>query len=154
MSNVIERGGLWVLAQLVLIVVVVMLATHTGYWTWPPDALGSIGVLLLVLGSLLGAAAFVALGKNLTPFPQPRADGTLTRRAVYAYVRHPMYLALMVLAFGWACAWHSAAAALAALFMSLFFDRKARREERWLREKFSDYDAYCKRVARFLPGIY
>ena len=35
-----------------------------------------------------------------------------------------------------------------------FFDGKARREERWLRERFSHYDDYACRVKRFIPGLY
>jgi protein-S-isoprenylcysteine O-methyltransferase Ste14 len=35
-----------------------------------------------------------------------------------------------------------------------FFDLKARREERWLRERFADYDDYARRVKRFIPGFY
>ena len=37
---------------------------------------------------------------------------------------------------------------------AVFFDRKARREERWLRSRFPKYAAYERRVRRFIPGIY
>jgi protein-S-isoprenylcysteine O-methyltransferase Ste14 len=34
------------------------------------------------------------------------------------------------------------------------FDAKARREERWLRQKFPEYAGYERRVWRFVPWIY
>ena len=36
----------------------------------------------------------------------------------------------------------------------LFFDRKARREESWLMEKFPDYAAYRTRVHKLIPWFY
>ena len=41
-----------------------------------------------------------------------------------------------------------------ALGLMPFFDAKARREEKWLREKFSEYGEYESRVKRFIPRIY
>lgn len=35
-----------------------------------------------------------------------------------------------------------------------FFDLKIRREERWLRQQYPDYDAYARRVKRLVPWIY
>jgi protein-S-isoprenylcysteine O-methyltransferase Ste14 len=43
---------------------------------------------------------------------------------------------------------------MAALVLALFFDAKARREERWLRQRFSEYARYEARVRRFLPWVY
>jgi protein-S-isoprenylcysteine O-methyltransferase Ste14 len=43
---------------------------------------------------------------------------------------------------------------LLALLQAVLLDAKARREERWLREKFPDYDRYAEKVCRLIPGLY
>lgn len=55
---------------------------------------------------------------------------------------------------GVALVWQSWRALLMALGLIPFFDAKARREEKWLREKFSEYGEYEKCVKRFIPRIY
>jgi protein-S-isoprenylcysteine O-methyltransferase Ste14 len=55
---------------------------------------------------------------------------------------------------GWALVWRSWPALLAALALAPFFDGKARREERWLRQQFPEYVGYENRVRRFVPWIY
>jgi protein-S-isoprenylcysteine O-methyltransferase Ste14 len=41
-----------------------------------------------------------------------------------------------------------------ALIQAAPLDIKARREERWLREKFPDYDEYVVKVRRLIPWLY
>jgi len=41
-----------------------------------------------------------------------------------------------------------------ALLLMPLLDAKSRKEERWLRQQFPDYEAYQKRTRRFLPWIY
>jgi len=36
----------------------------------------------------------------------------------------------------------------------LFFDAKARHEERWLRAHYSDYADYSRRTRKLIPFIY
>lgn len=152
--TLIERGGLWVAGQIVLILAIIVGTTHNGTWVWPPTPAGIVGIGLLVLGSVIALPTFIALGHNLTPFPQPRADGTLTQRGPYAFVRHPMYFAMILLGFGWALAWHSRVGTIAAIVLAVFIDRKAAREECWLLQKFPDYARYRTRVAKLIPWIY
>jgi hypothetical protein len=38
--------------------------------------------------------------------------------------------------------------------LGVFFDAKARHEERWLRQQFPAYAGYERRVRRFIPWIY
>jgi protein-S-isoprenylcysteine O-methyltransferase Ste14 len=50
--------------------------------------------------------------------------------------------------------WQSEPALVAAMVLAWALDRKARLEERWLRERFPEYEDYMRRVRRFLPWIY
>ena len=155
MSNgrFIQRGGWWVVAQNALILAVLVLGPlFRGQWQ--NAAISIAGGVLLSVGGCLVIAGVCALGRNLTPYPKPLEDSKFVQRGVYALVRHPLYSSLMFASTGWALHWRSWPALAAALALAILLDAKARREERWLREKFPDYDAYSRRVRRLLPWIY
>jgi protein-S-isoprenylcysteine O-methyltransferase Ste14 len=94
------------------------------------------------------------LGSNLTPFPKPIAGAKLVRNGIYSWVRHPLYAGVFLLSLGWALLWHSGPALGMSLMLALFFDIKARGEERRLREKFPEYEDYAKRTRKFIPRVY
>jgi protein-S-isoprenylcysteine O-methyltransferase Ste14 len=151
-SGFLERGGAWVLAQFVLLTAVILLgAMFHGDWTrvW----LIAAGSGLFALGGVFGIAGVAVLGRNRTPFPQPRVNSEFVQRGIYARVRHPLYTSVMLASLGWALIWQSWPALIVALALIPFFAAKAHREERWLREKFSAYAGYEKRVPRFLPKL-
>jgi protein-S-isoprenylcysteine O-methyltransferase Ste14 len=149
------RGGWWVVAQVPLLVLAAVLPPWTaragGGFDHP---LQWLGLALAAGGLLLAVGGLVGLGRALTPFPHPRAGAQLATHGIYRFVRHPVYAGLLVGALGWALAWLSVAGVVYWALVAVFFDRKARREERWLRGRFPEYAAYERRVRRFVPGIY
>ena len=112
------------------------------------------GALFIALSALTGLLGKRDLGANRTPFPRPKDDARLVTTGIYARVRHPLYLSVICLGFGWALLWRSWPALALAAVQILFFDAKARREERWLSTQFPDYTAYARRVKRFIPSLY
>jgi protein-S-isoprenylcysteine O-methyltransferase Ste14 len=110
--------------------------------------------LLLASGAAAGIAGTLVLGRNRTPFPKPRSDSRLVQTGVYSLVRHPLYASLIALSFGWVCLWASGLGAVLAVVQAILLDAKARREERWLRQQFSDYVAYAAKVRRLIPWVY
>jgi protein-S-isoprenylcysteine O-methyltransferase Ste14 len=147
-----QRGAAWVVAQFALMAAVLVLA-----WRFHSQEFGTIAIwfggALLALGGVFGMAGVVALGRSITPLPQPSLRARLVQRGIYARVRHPLYTSVMLIALGWALAWQSGPALGAALALIPFFHAKARREERWLREAFPDYGDYERRVPRFIPRL-
>jgi protein-S-isoprenylcysteine O-methyltransferase Ste14 len=111
----------------------------------------SAGVALFLVGGYFGMAGVIALGRNRTAFPQPREGSHLVQHGIYGVVRHPLYTSVMLASLGWGLIWQSGLALMAALALIPFFHAKARREERWLREKFPGYAEYRKRVPPFVP---
>ena len=151
-SSFAARGGGWVVAQSILMLAVILLGVvFHGDWTRIP--LIAVGALLFVVGGYFGIAGVLVLGRNRTPYPQPREGSALIQHGIYSRVRHPLYTSVMVAALGWAMIWQSAAAFGAALVLIPFFHAKARQEERWLCEKFPGYAVYARRVPRFLPRL-
>lgn len=149
----LERGGLWVAGQGVLMTLVGLLGIcFRGNWDGRA-ALIAAG-LLAACGVVCGLAGAAALGRNLTPFPRPSASTSLVRSGIYRYIRHPLYTAVMSAAFAWGALWQSWPALVGALVLAFFFDAKARREEKWLRQRFPEYAEYQERTRRFVPGVY
>ena len=112
------------------------------------------GATALALASLTILWGFRDLGRNLTPLPRPREDAVLVESGVYAAIRHPIYAGLILGGFGWATIMRSLPALAVAILLAILLDAKARREEVWLRERYSDYAAYMRRTKRFVPGLY
>jgi protein-S-isoprenylcysteine O-methyltransferase Ste14 len=112
-------------------------------------ALCIVGLSFVVLGSIgLGQ------GRSLSAFPKPNNNATLVTNGIFSVVRHPIYSGFIIWAFGWSLIWSSVAAVVATLALLFFFDFKARREERWLEAKFSDYTAYKQRIKKLIPFLY
>jgi len=147
-----DRGGIWVIVQSVLMLAVIVLGVgKSGDWTRTGVIIA--GVLLFMVGGVLGVAGVMVLGRNRTPYPRPREGSELVQRGIYRLVRHPLYTSVMLSSFGWALIWQSPPALIAALLLVPFFRAKARREECWLRETFSGYADYARRVPPFLPRL-
>lgn len=151
----VARGGLWVAWQVPILIGAAALPVASGYGPlWPQHPLQWLGVVATVAGFSMVSAGLIALGDALTPFPRPRSDAALRTRGIYAWVRHPVYGGVIVATLGWALWWLSGLGALYAVLVFTFFDRKAHREERWLREVYPDYPVYQARVRKLIPGIY
>ena len=149
----VDRGAVWVWTQSVLMAAVVA-AGPVWPGTWHHHFALTVGGLLFAAAGALGIAGVVQLGANRTPFPRPRDGSRLIENGVYAYVRHPLYVSVILASLGWALLFQSGPALVLALILLPFFDAKARREERWLREMFPSYVDYARRVKRFVPGVY
>jgi len=152
------RGEWYVVAQVVLFVLVVFgPRTWLGWptWTFPNTQLGSIGSgVLLLVGGFLVVAGIFGLGANLTAVPYPKEQATLVEKGPYQLVSHPMYSGGIFMAFGWAFWVHGWLTIGYAIILFVFFDVKSRREEQWLKEKFSHYVEYQKRVRKLIPFVY
>ena len=148
-----QRGGLWVAAQFVL-----MLGIGLAGWTPPSEPIApgvKIGAgILFVAGAWVGIWGTWNLGSNRTAYPEPIAGGRLIQEGAYAWVRHPLYICLVLLGLSWSLWRWSAWAAAATGALGFLLDWKARREEHRLREVYPDYAEYQRRVKRFIPGIY
>lgn len=141
------------MAQVVILALIV-LAPMSGE-TWSIPALFQTpGWVLLGIGAALSIWSATNLGRSLTPLPRPLPDGRLVTEGAYRFVRHPIYLGVLLCAFGFALATMSPLRLVLAAILFVFFDMKSRREEKWLEEKYPGYASYKKRVKKLLPWIY
>lgn len=113
-----------------------------------------LGYVLALMGVLLIGAGVVHLGANLTPYPHPKPQSNLVESGAYRIVRHPIYSGLVIGALGWSLLKASVPMVVYSLLLFLFFDIKSRQEERWLSEKFANYERYQQRVRKLVPFVY
>ena len=140
----------WVAAQLVLFAawLAVVLLTAS-----PASTVRSIiGGLMIVLAVGIMEAARRALGRNLTPYPQPRTGATLTSTGIYGHVRHPIYTGVILALAGASVLAGSIVAGIVALGFFAFFTAKSSVEERALAINVTGYEEYRQSVrGRFFP---
>ncbi len=144
----------WVAAQVVLFVVwgsTLVVTADT-----PPDAWRAVaGGSLAAIAVGLGTSAVLTLGRELTPYPQPRAGASLVARGPYRLVRHPIYGSI-VLGFGAVSVAFGSVAALAVSgLLAMFFRAKAEVEEHANAIGIPGYGGYLGAVRRrFIPFVW
>jgi protein-S-isoprenylcysteine O-methyltransferase Ste14 len=146
---------MFVVVQFVLLGLIFGLPVFPGF-AFPVGvfSIGMIGSVLKYAGFALLVWAGLNLGRNLTPLPKPKTDARLVTNGLFAWMRHPIYTALMLLAFGSSLERGHLMALILSACLTVLLEFKSRREESWLLEQFPDYAAYRSRVKKFLPGIY
>jgi protein-S-isoprenylcysteine O-methyltransferase Ste14 len=95
------------------------------------------------------------LGHRFSGLVAIQPGHTLVTNGVYGVIRHPSYLGLLVNSLGWGLAFRSGVGVLLTALIILPLLARIRAEERMLLTQFGDeYDAYCARTARLVPGLY
>ena len=148
-----------------LVSTALFVAISVALWRPLPLALSAqASALALALGSLayFPGMAFIlwgrmALGKmyfvSTSSGAQLFADHQLVTGGPFAIVRNPMYLGLIAAAFGSLLIYRTWTTVLFALFAP-FLLLRARREEQVLAAEFGEqWQAYSRRVPRFLPRL-
>lgn len=144
-------GWIWVLGQAVLLGALILLP---GRADWPtPGWLETIAAVLFFGGLAIIVIAALGLGSSLTPTPVPTQHGTLSTNGLYQYVRHPIYSGVLITVAGMTLRSGSWIQLAVAVLTLLFFDRKARWEERQLAERYRNYADYSATTPRFVPRL-
>jgi protein-S-isoprenylcysteine O-methyltransferase Ste14 len=142
----------WVVAQFALIGLVA-----AGIVAGPrPHALAFhvVGALLTAIGLIVVAWARLALGRSFTVLPRPRTGGELVTSGPFRVVRHPVYLGATLLFVGLSLIYSWPSLILSGA-LGLLWAAKARVEERYLAERFPEYEEYRRHVRRRLvPFVY
>lgn len=154
-----DRGNRWVIAAFGVIgLVSAWLPAYTDrkeFWTVDGDTVRWIGVALYAAGGLLRLWPVFVLGRRFSGLVAIQPGHELVTDGIYARIRNPSYLGLLVLSLGWALAFRSLVGVLLAAVMLIPLVARIRSEETLLRSQFgARYDDYCRRTWRLLPGIY
>ncbi len=106
---------------------------------------------LVIVGNILSIFILTRLGRSFSILPESRK---LVTSGPYRVVRHPLYLAEMIVTLG---AMINFLSPLAVAIVGAQFGMQLIRmhyEEKVLRECFPEYASYARRTARLIPGVY
>jgi protein-S-isoprenylcysteine O-methyltransferase Ste14 len=154
-----DKGNRWVIAAFGVIgVLAAYLPAYTerkGIWILDGDAVRWLGVGLFAIGGALRIWPVFVLGRRFSGLVAIQPGHTLVTSGVYGVIRHPSYLGLFVNALGWALTFRSGVGVLLAALLVPPLLVRIHAEERLLRDQFgSEYDVYCRRTWRLIPGLY
>lgn len=154
-----DRSNRWVLVAFsVIALLMAFFSSYTdriGFWTLDGEPMRWVGVVVCFLGGLLRIIPVYVLRNRFSGLVAIQPGHRLETHGIYGVIRNPSYLGMLVTSLGWVLTFRSGVGVLlvAALLVPLM--ARIRAEERLLREHFrTEYDAYCKRTWRLVPGIY
>jgi len=114
-----------------------------------PDWIRWLGAIPLATGAGIVVWGVRSLGPNLTPGIEPLPAGRLITTGPYAHVRHPLYTGAVLLLAGYALSWSNWTLALVVgVLARTYFQAKAKAEEKWLIQRFHEYQSYMRYVKR------
>lgn len=137
----------------------------TAAWLWNPlwfswaafpvpDWVRWIGVGGFAFGITWLMWMFISLGPNLTDTVVTRRNAHLVDHGPYRYVRHPMYIGILIFGPSLGLALGTWLLPLAGSLMFAILARRTHIEEIYLIARFGDqYRTYMTRVGRFFPRL-
>jgi len=154
-----DRANRWVIAAFGLIgVLAAYLPAYTdrkGFWVLDGDGVRWLGVVLFAAGGALRLWPVFVLGHRFSGLVAIQPGHRLVTSGIYAVIRHPSYLGLLVNSLGWALAFRSGVGLLLTALLVPPLAARIDAEERLLRTQFGDeYDVYRRRTSRLIPGLY
>ena len=94
------------------------------------------------------------LGRRFSGLVAIQPGQSLVTTGIYGVIRHPSYLGLLVNSLGWALAFRSGVGVLLTALTIPPLLARMRAQEALLRTHFGgEYDAYCTRTSRLIPGL-
>jgi protein-S-isoprenylcysteine O-methyltransferase Ste14 len=131
------------------------LTDRLDFWTIDGNLVRWPGLLLFAIGGALRIWPVYVLGDRFSGLVAIQPGHTLVTTGIYARIRNPSYLGLLIMLPGWSLVFRSGIGLLmtAALVPPLIARMHA--EERLLTSQFgAEYDAYRARTWRLLPYVY
>ena len=113
-----------------------------------------MSMLIFAVGAVLGIWALFhnKLG-NFNIQPKMKEGAVLVTTGIYAFVRHPMYLSVLVMMFAFLLGSSSAIQSFLFLTLVVVLYLKAKREESIWKKESQEYEAYIEKTKLFLPFV-
>lgn len=125
------------------------------FWTFGAEGVHWLGALLFIVGGALRLWPVFVLGRRFSGLVAIQPGHRLVTDGIYTRLRNPSYLGLVINAVGWALAFRSSVGLILAALTLIPLIARIHSEEALLRGQFgAEYEAYCARSWRLLPGVY
>ena len=112
-----------------------------------------LGLAFLLLAGIVGLLALVALGADTRVHPVPHDQAGLRTTGIYAWIRHPMYTAVLLACLGVTLSSGRVLSLVALLVLAGVLRVKSHFEDDLLEERFGwRFAVYASRVPAVLPA--
>lgn len=113
---------------------------------------------LFALSILSGIVGLWSIGvmrlRNLRIRPEPKPDARLRKSGPYAFIRHPMYFSVLLLAASFVGGTPDTISVSLFVMLTVTIVVKLEYEETLLKRKFPDYAEYAAHTRKLIPYIY
>mgnify|MGYP001558445934 CR=1 FL=1 len=110
--------------------------------------------MLHIVSYALIIGGLVLLGKAWEVLYKAVRQHRLATTSVYAYIRHPQYLAFILIIFGFLVQWPTLVTLLMAPILIFRYVRLARTEEKEMLEQFgTTYSKYLRKTPGYFPSV-
>ena len=154
-----DRANRWVIPAFGVIGIVSgFLPAYTDridVWTFGGEGVRWLGALLYIIGGALRLWPVFVLGNRFSGLVAIQPGHRLVTDGIYQNLRNPSYLGMLILGVGWALAFRSGVGLLLVALTVIPLIARINAEEALLKAQFgSEYEAYCARSWRLVPGLY
>lgn len=113
-----------------------------------------IGFSILVVGIFLRLYSLTTLKSNFSFSINPNQSNNLIANGIYRYVRHPLYLSLILMSFAGCIIFSCITIWIFSLTTLIAVVKRIKEEETVLTEKYPEYVNYKNKTYRLIPYIY
>ena len=125
-----------------------ILALQHSYWR-------HLGLLLCCIGVAVRIAALKTLDRQFSAYVTLQPDHRLVQHGIYARIRHPLYLSLLLIPTGVALVFASLLALPILVLSAAFVFDRMRKEERLLAAHFaSEFEDYRRSTWKLIPFLF
>lgn len=143
-------------SDLVVLILQILIGYLLVHFAHPISGLLSVRITTIVLflaGGTIGFKALLDIGPSFSIAPAPHPKSDLVIKGIYSKIRHPMYLAVMLVCSGVLIIGFNMKSLIIYLIIIVFFTTKTSYEERTLLARYPSYGKYSTSTGRFLPRL-
>lgn len=117
-------------------------------------AINLISIILIVISIIIALSALITMKiTNLNVLPQLKNNHKLVTKGIYSYIRHPMYLSVLLLCLAFLLTNISIINLIIYAVLVIDLILKSNLEEKLLAHRFNDYNDYKKNTGKLFPNL-
>jgi protein-S-isoprenylcysteine O-methyltransferase Ste14 len=112
------------------------------------------GIIICILATIIRLKGHFDLGRGFSTRVEKQGNHKLVTTGIYRFIRHPMYLAIILLLTG-SCIMLKAVFSWVFVIINFYtLHVRIKKEESFMMENFPEYSAYMKKTYKLFPYLY